>query len=448
MMMEPHELNDYGMKVAKRLGVDDAVFVSLRGTEQMVTFANDSLTVAKRIDEEIFSVYLARDGKRIVGGSSNADVDGLTKFVERLHKTLMNLETDPSYVPLPTAPNRLPGPGAFDARLGEAEKEVSEFAQRAIEAARAAGARRSAGAVEANLVSSYILTSNGTEGRDTASNILLNIRSFTEANASGHGLSCSADLGGFKPEEAGRRAGENSKKMLDPKPPEEGTYQVLMSPTVAANLISLIGGFASAFSVEAGTSYLAEKLGKKVASESFDLTDHGRVAGGLGGRTFDDEGTPTQSTKIIEKGVVANFLQNLTTAKKFETKTTGNAGWIEPDPWNLEVGAGDSSYAEMVREMKNGLILTSNWYTRFTNYRTGEFSTVPRDGTYSVADGQVKGPISGLRISDSLERMFSSVKLLSKEREWIQWWEVGDPTLCPWVLVEGVKVTRAYGSAP
>src|SRR5580693_3339213 len=200
MMMEPHELNDYGMKVAKRLGVDDAVFVSLRGTEQMVTFANDSLTVAKRIDEEVFSVYLAKDGKRIVGGSSNADVDGLTKFVERLHKTLMNLETDPSYVPLPTAPIRLPGPGAFDARLGEAEKEVSEFAQRAIEAARAAGARRSAGAVEANLVSSYILTSNGTEGRDTASNILLNIRSFTEANASGHGLSCSADLGGFKPE--------------------------------------------------------------------------------------------------------------------------------------------------------------------------------------------------------------------------------------------------------
>jgi len=60
----------------------------------------------------------------------------------------------------------------------------------------------------------------------------------------------------------------------------------------------------------------------------------------------------------------------------------------------------------------------------------------------------VTKPLSGLRMSDTLERIFSSVKLLSKEREWIQWWEVDTPTLCPWVLVDGVKITRAYGSAP
>jgi hypothetical protein len=51
-------------------------------------------------------------------------------------------------------------------------------------------------------------------------------------------------------------------------------------------------------------------------------------------------------------------------------------------------------------------------------------------------------------MSDSLERIFSSVALLSKQREWIQWWEVDTPTLCPWVLVDGVKITKAYGSAP
>ena len=42
------------------------------------------------------------------------------------------------------------------------------------------------------------------------------------------------------------------------------------------------------------------------------------------------------------------------------------------------MSAGDSGYDEMVKEMKLGIILTSNWYTRFTNYRTGEFSTVPQ----------------------------------------------------------------------
>ena len=114
-------------------------------------------------------------------------------------------------------------------------------------------------------------------------------------------------------------------------------------------------------------------------------------------------------------------------------------------PWNLEIGAGDSSYREMVGEMKKGMILTSNWYTRFTSYQTGEFSTVPRDGAYLVENGEITGPLNSLRISDTLERMFSSVESLSKEREWIQWWEVDVPTLCPWVLVGGVRVTKAYG---
>lgn len=446
--MNPDELNRSGLKAAEKLGVDEAILLTTIGKVQMVRFANDSLTVSKRAEESEVSVYLAKEGRRIVGGSSNTDGQSLERFVGRLFKTMMNLSKEPIYAPLPKEPQAFRRPGAFDARLGEAEDEVSEFAMEAIVAAHEAGARRSAGALEASLTSAHILASNGTEGRDKSSSILLNIRSFTERSASGHGLSCSSDIRGFRPAEAGERAGADSRRMLNSKKPEEGTYEVLMGPTVAANLVALVGGFASAFAVDSGTSYLVDRMGKGVASEGFSLTDHGRIRGGLGGRTFDDEGTPTRSTKIIEGGVLTSYLHNLTTAKQFKTETTGNAGWIEPNAWNLEVGAGDSSYDEMVREMKRGIILTSNWYTRFKNYRTGEFSTVPRDGAYLVEDGRVVKPLSGLRMSDTLERIFSSVKLLSKQREWIEWWEVDTPTLCPWVLVDGVKITRAYGSAP
>src|SRR5208283_4070685 len=98
--MDSHELNEHAMKTAKRLGVDDAVFLSTVATEEMVRFANDSLTVAKRIEESVLSVYLAKDGKRIVGGSTNVERDGVDDFVVRLHKTMTNLTRDPSYVPL------------------------------------------------------------------------------------------------------------------------------------------------------------------------------------------------------------------------------------------------------------------------------------------------------------------------------------------------------------
>jgi PmbA protein len=310
----------------------------------------------------------------------------------------------------------------YDKKLAEAGDELPNLAKTAISASQGAGGKRSAGVIDAGRSTYAILTSRGTRGSDARTSITLNIRSFAEKDASGHGLSCSSSLSGFDPEEAGRRAGGDARKMQEASEPEAGKYQVLLSPTVASNLVETVAGAASAFSVDAGTSYLVEKLGKKVASLSFSLTDHGVTAGGLGGRVFDDEGVRTQSTQIISGGVLKGYLHNLTTAKKWKKPSTGNAGFVDPHPWNLEVSAGDSNYDEMVREMKHGIILTSNWYTRFKNYRTGEFSTVPRDGAYLVENGNIVGALKGMRAGDDLLRTFSSVQLLSKNREWIQWW--------------------------
>ena len=54
--MIPTELNERGLKAAIRLGVDEAIFVSATGNDQMIRFANDSLTVAKKTEESVVSV--------------------------------------------------------------------------------------------------------------------------------------------------------------------------------------------------------------------------------------------------------------------------------------------------------------------------------------------------------------------------------------------------------
>jgi PmbA protein len=448
-LMGPDESNKFGVGVARKLGADEAILITVISNERMARFANSSVTVTKNINESGQVVYLAKGGRRIIGSSSNPERASLERFIGLLYKSMMSLPKDKGYVPLPARGRAFKPKTSHDKKLEHAEGLLAGYVQEAISSADAAGARRTAGSLEAGVTTHHLLSSTGTVGVDMSSKILLNVRAFTDRDASGHGLSCSATVREFKPGVAGTRAGSHSKMMRNARQlTEGGTFQVLMSPTVAANLLGLVGEFASAFSIEAGTSYLVDKLGKRVASAILDLTDGGRIDGCLDARTFDDEGQPTQSTKLIEGGVLKSYLHNLSTAKRFRTKTTGNAGLIEPGPWNLEVGAGDSDYEEMVKEMKRGLILTSNWYTRFKNYRTAEFSTVPRDGTYLVEDGKVRAPIKGIRISDSLERMFSSVRLLSKEREWVQWWEVDTPTLCPWVLVDGVTVTKAYGDTP
>jgi PmbA protein len=446
----PDESNRFGVKAAKKLGVDEAILITVISKERMARFANSSVTVTKSVDESGQVVYLAKGGRRIIGSSSNPERASLERFIGLLHKSMMSLPKDAGYVPLPKNGRAFRPKPSHDKKLEDAEGLLAGYVREAIGSAEAAGAGRTAGSLEAGVTSHHLMSSTGTVGSDASSKILLNIRAFTDKDASGHGLSCSATVRDFKPAIAGSTAGSHAKRMRNARQlTEEGKkFQVLMSPTVASNLLGLVGEFASAFSIEAGTSYLVGKLRKKVASAGLNLTDGGRIAGCLDARTFDDEGQPTQSTKLIEKGILRSYLHNLSTAKRFRTKSTGNAGLIEPGPWNLEVGAGDSDYEEMVKEMRHGLILTSNWYTRFKNYRTAEFSTVPRDGAYLVEGGQVRAPVKGIRISDSLERMFSSVRLLSKGREWVQWWEVDTSTLCPWVLVDGVTVTKAYGETP
>ena len=443
--MELHNLNETAIAAAKKLGVDDGVALSSKGADSMIRFANNSVSVANRVEEAELTVYLAKGGRKAIASTSNLDLASVRKFVADLFASMKGLPQS-EYVPLPDKPNKFsPSALSHDKKIGALDEELPDLAKVAIDSAAKAGGKRSAGVINAGQWTAAILASNGTKGSDTRTAITLNIRSFAEKEASGHGLSCSSSLSGFDPEEAGRRAGEGAKMMREATEPDAGKYSVMLSPTVASNLVETVAGSASAFSVDAGTSYLVDRLGKKVASPAFELTDHGVTDGGLGGRVFDDEGLRTRTNKIIEDGVLRSYLHNLTTARKWKTKSTGNAGFVSPHPWNLEVGKGDSSYGEMVREMKKGIVLTSNWYTRFKNYRTGEFSTVPRDGAYLVEGGKVTKSLKGMRAGDDLLRLFSSVRLLSKKREWIQWWEVDTPTLCPWILVDGMTITRAYG---
>ena len=443
--MDLEELNDVAIGAARALGADDAVALGARGADSMIRFANNSVTVANRVEESELTIYLARSRRRALASTSNLQPAAVKGFVRDLFSSMEGLpESD--CVPLPEKATRYtPSKAGYDRRLESLEDELPEMADAAIDAATAAGGKRSAGVIDAGKLTVAILTSTGTQGIDSRTAITLNIRSFAEKEASGHGLSCSSSLSAFDPEEAGRRAGEGAKTMRNASEPEAGKYAVLLSPTVASNLVETVAAAASAFSVDAGTSYLADRLGKKVAARSFSLTDHGVTEGGLGGRVFDDEGIRTRSNKIVEDGVLKGYLHNLTTASKWKVRDTGNAGFVTPHPWNLEIRSGDSAYDEMVKEMKKGIVLTSNWYTRFKNYRTGEFSTVPRDGAYLVERGKIVKPLKGMRMGDDLERMFSSVTLLSKNREWIQWWEVDTPTLCPWMLIDGVTITRAYG---
>ena len=132
-------------------------------------------------------------------------------------------------------------------------------------------------------------------------------------------------------------------------------------------------------------------------------------------RIFDDEGFPVQENVFIDKGVLKTYLHNTSTAKIFKTETTGNAGLVQPYPWNIEMDPGGMGKNELFDQVKHGLYLTNTWYTRFQNYATGDFSTIPRDGIFLIENGEIKEPLREVSLSGNILNLLSKVENGTKE---------------------------------
>jgi PmbA protein len=440
--MNAKEIVNLVLKEAKRFNVDDAASIASTSHEDMMRFSNNSITIVKSLRNTVVYVYVAIEKKRMLGETSNPTPGGVTKFVESLVKSCRANPPSEDYTPLPKGPFKYSAVPNYDKKMENPEILV-ELAGEAIDNAISAGAKRVAGSLTAYADELTMVSTGSVEASERGTTILLNVRAFADSNASGHGLSCASSLADFDARGAGRTAGEYAKKALNPSTLPEGKYDVIMSPSVAADIFQHVGWAASAFSVESGYSFLADLLGKKVSVKKLSIDDVGVMQRGIGGRSFDDEGVPTGRTSIIDKGELKNYLHNSTTARKFSAKTTGNAGLIDPHPWNLEVAAGDSNVEEMIKSVKNGVFVTNNWYTRFQDPRSGAYSTVPRDAAFLIENGVVKNPIASIRISDSIPRQLSNIAAIGKERKWIKWWEVNVPTLSPAILVKDVPITKA-----
>ncbi|MCX8169843.1 MAG: TldD/PmbA family protein, partial [Candidatus Methanomethyliaceae archaeon] len=252
-------------------------------------------------------------------------------------------------------------------------------------------------------------------------------------------------INGINAEKVGRDAGWIVREGKEFLSWNEGKYRMLIGPIIAANLLESLITSASAFYVDIGFSCLANKIGEKIVSEKLTIIDDGSLDEGPNSRQFDDEGIITMQNKIIDNGILMGYLHNSKTAFKFKTKSTGNAGWIAPHPWNILINSGDLSFEEALELVKNGIFVVSNWYTRFQNYSIGDFSTICRDGIFLIEGGEIKGALKGVRISENLLRIFNSVLGICKNRNWIKWWEVRTPVFTPAMVIEDVRITKAQG---
>jgi PmbA protein len=430
------------IKYAIDKGAEDIIIERIKSRTKQVRFANNSITIFNDWETKHYKIFLTSKRRTLNTVVFNSSDESLKKAIDNLIKNAKFLLPNENFHGIAKGPFEYTEiPETYDKGIENIDE--TDMINTAINAA-LENSKITAGSFYTNIEERELETSSNVYTSEKSSSIQISIRAFNNEDESGHSVSCSRVLSKFNPKDAGTKAGQISKMAKNPVNGSSAKYDVLFDPMAIANLLGLVGSSSSIFYVESGLSFLKDKIGKKVADDIVNIIDGGRIKNGFGSTMFDDEGVPIQTTEIIKNGVLKTYLHNTSTAKKYNTKTTGNAGLIAPHPINVVLEKGTQSKDQIIKEIKNGIYITNVWYTRFQNYMTGDFSTIPRDGIFEIKNGEVSSSLKNIRITENLQRILMNIKNISNEPKWIQWWGMegtGAPALTPYVLVKDVNIT-------
>ena len=429
------------VKKARNLGADEIIAKTTVGKYRQVRFSNNQVDITVAWNDYVTDIALAWKKRLVV--TQIHDFTEADESLKQLLKLAKTSEESPTFNGF--------AKGHFRYAKSKADREIenlenpTEYVFEAVEAAEKEIGPKidSGGILFTKFEDVCLVSSEGPVGVDKRSAVELSIRAFTQREASGHGVECSSALKDFRPERAGAKAGKIAKLAKNPKAGDEGVYDVIFDPLIFGSSLAVWGSMVGAFNVLIQMSVFVDKLGQKVAPEIVTMRDN-PGAYSLSSRVFDDEGVPARENVFIDHGVLKGYLHNTSTAKMFKTETTGNAGVVAPNAWNIELDAGDMSKDELFGGLKKGLYLTNTWYTRFQNYTKGDFSTIPRDGIFLVEKGEIKQSLKDLRVSDNALSMLGNIAGISKERQHVHWWgEAEPPSLSPYVLIKDVHLTKS-----
>ncbi len=438
--MDIADIPDYVVKSAQVKGADDVICTATSGHRKQIRFANSEISIGKSWNSVSANIFMAKD-RKVVYTSVN-DFKTLDKTIDDMLSLANVMKESQNYHGIAEGQFSY-SQHAPDSRIRNLEEELIDYVEQAVDAADEAGAGRVAGVLFTNHGTLYQATSGGASGSHTSADIEISLRAFATKEASGHSVQSVNNLDKFSPDKVGEDAGHIAKSGLNPVIGPEGKFDTLFTPLAFANLLERVASSASAGLVEAGMSFFQDKVGEEVGASNVTLADDGTNESMVKGAPFDNEGVPTRKNIIMENGVLKKYLHNTGTAKRFNETTTGNAGLVFPRAWNCTLGHGDASRDEIISEIKDGIYVTNVWYTRFQNYQTGDFSTIPRDAIFRIQNGEITGAIKDIRISENMLNVLSNIKMLANDARQIHWWEVTTPVKTPHVLVGDVNITKS-----
>jgi PmbA protein len=226
------------------------------------------------------------------------------------------------------------------------------------------------------------------------------------------------------PETVAREAVARTVRQLRPRKIKTQTVPVIFERTQSAWLLGFLFSCVAGTAVYQKSTFLAGRLGRRIANSKVTVVDDGLLPGRLGTRPFDSDGVPARRTVVVEKGILKNFLCNTYAARKLKLESTGSGDGTGISPSNFYLESGKTRFRDIVASTKKGLLLTRT-LGHGLNPVTGDISR----GAFGlwIEDGEVAYPVSEITISGNLGRILRDVEAVADDLEF--WSSVAAPTV-------------------
>lgn len=413
--------------VAKLLerGASEAKVVARAGQDLSVRVRMGEVELVEEAGTRSLSVRSAK-GKRVATAStSDVTRSGIERIVSDALE-LCDLAQEDPFAGLPD-PSELavapfPDLSLYDPACGEVRAaEAVERARRAEKAARDLDARitNSEGASFGRTSGAFAMaTSTGFRGGYRGSYASLTVQPVAAdeggKNRVSYYWSAGRKLEKLESEEAvGREAARRTLRLLGARKVPSQTAPVIFDADAARSMIGTFAGCAMGDAIYRRSSYLADRLDTRVASELVTIVDDPLIAAGPGSRPFDGDGLPARKNVVVERGRLVTYLLDVYSARKLGMKSTGSgAGGNGVSSSNLFLLAGDQTPAEILRSTPRGLFVTGMMGFGF-NAVTGDFSRGAFG--YWIENGELAYPVSEITISLNYDQLLKRIDAVGND---------------------------------
>jgi PmbA protein len=263
-----------------------------------------------------------------------------------------------------------------------------------------------------------------------------------EETQTGYGFSVGRTFADLDVAAAARDAAERSTRLLGARQPASRRLPVILDPLVTRSLLGLLGAALSGEAILKGRSMFLGRDGQEVAATGVTLVDDPTLPEAFGAATHDGEGVPTRRIELIVGGRLQGFLQNVYTARRSSSRTTGSA--VRGFKSTPSVGAralhllpGAKTPSEILASVPEALYVQSvSGLHSGTDPVSGDFS-VGAEGLM-VRGGDLAEPVREVTIASTLQRMLLDVVEVGADLTWLPGGAAGLTLLLSDMTMSGV----------